>query len=605
MKLNDIEINNYRSIKAIKLNIEDISASKLSILFGVNETGKTNILKAISLINDDAGFKYSQDCEKVAFKQDEKVSISCHYTIESDDHFYTFLRTLPLPESLSNSIKIDFITKIIEYDSASNRTETLYLTFSGISFSDYFLNRDELIVYEKSDLGSLGLELEDLDEQNLDELLWESFVPLVKTLQPKVIFWKSAPEYLINKPINLDEFQTTPNTSIPLKNIFSLAGYNGDSLKKLLSKIKVDTDERSTIEETLSETVTEHINKLWPDHNINIKLRIEGNVCTVSIEDKDNKKQKFSMEQRSDGFKHFISILLTLSAENMTKQLVNNIILLDEPENSLHPSSIKYLLSELLNIGKRNVIFVASHSIFMVDRKNLNRHFTVSKQENHTTVERIDPENPMQEEVIYEALGTSLYEIIEPNVLIFEGRTDKDLFDNFTAKLKTKIKPAKIKSISATGAEKIPRYAKFFNTLLVKGIIVVDSDQDGREAKRLIGEQSCKVKPKTFEINDLVQLPKANSTLEDLLPIETIAQVATSLYDYQFMLNDSLPVIDQIKRIKRENNINKDQKLEDFKTKVVFTIMSDLKKLNISATETKYHLYIDFLNALHTKIKEP
>jgi AAA15 family ATPase/GTPase len=109
---------------------------------------------------------------------------------------------------------------------------------------------------------------------------------------------------------------------MPLRNIFKISdiediGYRIDLIKK-------SDEKRQELEEALSENITKHINEVWKEHKIKIKIRIEENLnCKVSVEDKDNSLPKYKMNQRSDGFKQFISILLNLSEENKTNILKN------------------------------------------------------------------------------------------------------------------------------------------------------------------------------------------------------------------------------------------------------------------------------------------
>ena len=76
------------------------------------------------------------------------------------------------------------------------------------------------------------------------------------------------------------------------------------------------------------------------------------------------------MDERSQGFKHFISLILHLSISNKKEKCKDQIIIIDEPENHLHPSGIRYMRDELIKIGKNNYVFVATHSPFMIDNKN-------------------------------------------------------------------------------------------------------------------------------------------------------------------------------------------------------------------------------------------
>ena len=56
------------------------------------------------------------------------------------------------------------------------------------------------------------------------------------------------------------------------------------------------------------------------------------------------------MVDRSDGAKHFLSLILSISVANETDILKNNIIVIDEPEVHMHPSGIRYIREELLKI---------------------------------------------------------------------------------------------------------------------------------------------------------------------------------------------------------------------------------------------------------------
>jgi predicted ATP-dependent endonuclease of OLD family len=53
--------------------------------------------------------------------------------------------------------------------------------------------------------------------------------------------------------------------------------------------------------------------------------------------------------------------------------------LIDEPEVHLHPSGIRWMLEELLEIGKNNYLFISTHSDFMLDKDTKERHFLLTK----------------------------------------------------------------------------------------------------------------------------------------------------------------------------------------------------------------------------------
>lgn len=606
MIFSKVNIKNYRSIKNEEILVESIANKNCFIFFGKNGAGKSNLLKAIRLLDFKQTVNYNIDCEKQAFKSLDDIEIKFSFIL-SDDEMGKILKELKAPteflKDLTNSTLI--IHKIVSKDSKVN-TKYEFLTNTEFNYKKFGYSNEQKTIF----LNSVSEGFEDrvaLTNELLDQIIKPHIannIDLIKKLIPKILYWVSKDEYLINKPINLDNFKADKNTSIPLRNMFKLSSINDDAINHRIDYAKSSSEGKIELEKEISENTTNYINKLWPEHQISFALRIEGNTCTVSICDKDNDKSYFKMEQRSDGFKHFMSILLTLSAENNSNTLKNNIILIDEPENSLHPSSIRYLREELLNISIANFVFISSHSIYFVDKMNINRHYKVFKENGISNFSQLSSDNPLQEEIIYEALGTSIYELIEPNIIIFEGTTDKDLFDAITNRFKKKIKPAKIKTISAGSASKIKTYTKFFNNNSVNGFVVVDSDSDGRSAKKNIIEEDSSYQGSIYELSELTNITKNNFALEDLYPEELIKDTVNELYGFIPTINGIDPILKDIFAQIRSLKIRADGKLKELKSLLVKKVISDFYTDSITQKELieKYNHCYDFVINLHRKI---
>jgi len=613
MKIKKITVSNFRSISKLEINIEKISNKKCHIFFGKNETGKSNILKAISLLNEETTFDYDIDCNKKAKKT--KGDIVINYELSFNDYSNNKKEIAEydgIPNKIKEVIEITKIQREIKINSKNERTDSLWIWIEeNPIFLNYIYNENEEKIIDRK---SVYKGKEELTEDNIKELISEEYsivnsttietlleekmFTLIDLNIPKVIIWRPSVKYLINEPVDLNTFSTDQSVSIPLRNIFYISGII--EIEQRIKIISENTEERRELEEELSSSITEYINNIWPEHRINIIIDIENMQCKVLIEDKDDKNPKYRMEQRSDGFKQFISILLSLSIENNTEQIKNKLILLDEPEVHLHPSGIRYLRDELLNISENNIVLISSHSIYMVDKMNINRHFKVDKIQSKTTIKQIDKNNPYEEEVIYEALGTSVYEHIQPNMLVFEGKTDKDIFDAFSYKFRMDFKPVKVGVISSDGVEKMPQYTKFIDGKFVKGFILTDSDNDGIRIKEYIISNSKSFTTKnTFEINSIVNTKK-KATLEDLFPKSVIIEVLKSKYSIDVELNDE-PAIKQLEKKNRDlkGKIN----IKEFKGILVNYIISDISKMNKTDTMNKYKLYYDFALNLNNKLK--
>jgi len=613
MEIKNIKISNFRSISDIEIKIEEIANKKCSIFLGKNETGKSNILKAISLLDPEVSFDYETDCNKSAKKTKKNIEIEFELDVK-DSSYKQEISEIGFPKALEKKLKIRNIQRKINIYSDNKRKDFvwIWLTEDDI-FLKYFFNKSNNKIIPRV-LTYTGKET--VTKENIKELVGEQYQLLTKDIIediiedqlydtinkkiPKVIIWRPSDKFMINESINLSSFATDSSISIPLRNIFRIAGI--DNIEDSINLISHDnTEERRELEELLSNSITEYINRIWPEHKINLIIDIENMHCKVLIEDKDDRKPKYKMEQRSDGFKQFISILLSLSIESNTEQLKDKIILLDEPEVHLHPSGIRYLRDELLNISNNNIVLVSSHSIYMVDKLNINRHFKVDKEKSITNIKQIDKNNPYEEEVIYEALGTSVYEHIKPNMLVFEGKTDKDIFDKFTQKFKTDFKPVNLGTISADGVEKIHHYTKFIDGKFVKGFILTDSDTAGIKVKEQIKIDNKSFTTKnTFEINDIFNT-KIASTLEDLYPQDVVIKVIKDKFNIDIELNNE-PIIKQLE--KKNRSLKGKLNVKEIKGLLVNYILTDINKLTKAQTKTKYPDYFKFSEILNTKLKK-
>lgn len=399
MKLTQININNFRCIQSVTFDVEPIDDGHTYTLLGINESGKSSFLKAISLI-DNGKAEYPEDF----FDDQEPIEISLKYKMTEHE-------IKDLKEALSEKHHFDkFLLQELEIEEVKIRVlyapninpakeilEILHLkkpSFAFYTYANKTVQRKQKDVADQDDL-DLYIFFEDFFE----DYFWN--------LAHKITFWKSTPEYLLLDEIDLDVFSTSlQKTSVPLFNCFGLAGIK--EIKKEITKLKSSVA-RQNLSDLLSDSVTKHINKVWPEHQISIKFNINNNKLTFLVEDRDVKFKVKTTGQRSDGFRQFISFLLTLSAENLNEKLSNAILLLDEPETHLHPSAQLNLMDELIKLSKNknnNIVFFATHSNYMIDKEQIDRCFKVIKKKNDTTyLEKILRVYTSYSEVNYEVFG--------------------------------------------------------------------------------------------------------------------------------------------------------------------------------------------------------
>lgn len=402
MKLLSLKIKNFRSIEDETFTIVEVEGTHTFTLIGINESGKSSFLKAISLVDDDE--------EKVIFPKDyfeesEPISITLDYQLESQEEkdIKNTLAEKGFEKDIISKIKIEKLAICATFDPVANAPKKVFdqIVFQKKVFDDYTLQGDKP-VKKDSQQTQEDFDLEKYFEAHLPKYFWK--------ISHRIVFWKSDSKHLINEQINLDTFATDPeNISIPLMNCFELAGISQDKIAAQIAKLKADDAEIDNLEEKLGDKVTSHIKKVWPNHPIKIKFKINNSLLTLLVEDEKVKYKSKTTEQRSDGFRQFISFLLTISAESATNQLSNSLLLLDEPETHLHPQAQEYLKDELIKITRNdenNIVFFATHSNYMIDKDHIERCFRLSKQANRKTkLEKIELGKTSYSEVNYEVFG--------------------------------------------------------------------------------------------------------------------------------------------------------------------------------------------------------
>jgi predicted ATP-dependent endonuclease of OLD family len=196
-------------------------------------------------------------------------------------------------------------------------------------------------------------------------------------------------------------------------------------------------------------------------------------------------------ERRSDGFKRFVTFLLMISVNVKADLLQNTLLLIDEPDTSLHPSGARYLRDELIRISKTNYVVYSTHSIFMIDSGDISRHYIVRKKREVTSIEAAKESNVADEEVLYNALGYSVFSILKAKNLIFEGWNDKRLFqialENASADLKRKFRD--VGMCHARGVKTIRAITPLIDLAKRECLIVSDSDKPAKEQQKLYRQE--------------------------------------------------------------------------------------------------------------------
>ncbi len=151
-----------------------------------------------------------------------------------------------------------------------------------------------------------------------------------------------------------------------VKNLFYLAELDVDKLEEVAS-----TPSRLIkLLHAASRKLSERLNPAWKGDPIHVDLRYNpGNILSVVISDvhKDGTVTNTGLlNRRAEGFKWTFSFIVNFAAETQRSELKEAILLLDEPARNLHPTQQRGISDLLKNLAGSNQILYATHSPFMI-----------------------------------------------------------------------------------------------------------------------------------------------------------------------------------------------------------------------------------------------
>jgi len=279
------------------------------------------------------------------------------------------------------------------------------------------------------------------------------------------------------------------------------------------------------------------IKNIW-DQQIAISLSLTEDNFDISIIDEYGNSNSF--EYKSSGVQQLAYLVLFFSF-SIVQERSNYILALEEPETNLHVGIQKKLFKYLKSFSSDIQLFLTTHSSIFLDRA---KHESIYHAVRNDDKETVITKNGIQDNwlLLRNDLGLSISDSLflgKYNILV-EGVTEKiilPIFLEILHKRKAFFSLDDINIISAEGANNLHYFAKLVTQTGLPTCILVDNDQEGRNAKTKI-EKDITLRGKSrviilerenfenneFEdmiddqllINSLNKLYKSNITLENL-----------------------------------------------------------------------------------------
>ncbi len=421
MRLRKFRVRAFRCIH----DSGEIKVGDLAAFIGRNESGKTAILEALTLLNKDTKVSDLDLCDEMAdelksetkivegdfelvdkdtrlirekfpnlsdikkikiFRTqtnpkvqydfgDIKISGEADKRINSWENFvekiHNFVLTIP------NPIRIKLDTKFLEGHAPRTR-EAFNSMMAEFNNNVYLLASQEkqvILTWEQI--------YRDIDH-TYDTLLigtsersaLENFVE--ERLHPRFVYFSDYKKILGN--IDLDEFLKETKGVRPkgleyieqfdkaetVRNLFYLAELDMDKLEEFQNS----PSRLIKLLHTASRKLTDRLNPAWKGDPIHVELRFNpGNILSVVISDihRDGTVTNTGLlNRRAEGFKWTFSFIVNFAAETQRSELKEAILLLDEPARNLHPTQQRGISDLLKSLAGSNQILYATHSPFMI-----------------------------------------------------------------------------------------------------------------------------------------------------------------------------------------------------------------------------------------------
>lgn len=373
MKIYDISIKNFRGIK----NLLNLKVGDINSFVGKNDSGKSNILKALDAFFND---KFTAHDVFKGIAEDEKTEITIRFETEE----------------LINSLALDVegkikLKKVFSFSSAGRLVKELFYSCNDINSDQYSncwgIKEAEINAY----LSSLKVEfsrsgrgvtniskIEQIDETTQDlgrvekEYLADEFL---KNLKKQYDFFEMPDYSLFDAEQDLNVGSTAFQTQF--KPIATQSLQNNSGLtSQIETNVQDDLEtEFSIITEFMKRNVP-NLEKIKPSVSCNWGNLVKFDLSLKFSEDVFD----IPIANKGTGFKRLLMVAyFEYLAQKATKKY--QIFGIEEPETFLHPELQNDLLDSIITLSENSQFFVTTHSpVFAGATKDSN--IVVVKKEN-------------------------------------------------------------------------------------------------------------------------------------------------------------------------------------------------------------------------------
>lgn len=421
MRLRKFRVRAYRCIH----DSGEITVGDLAAFVGRNESGKTTILQALTLLNRDEKVSELDLCDELSEELKGEVRLAEGEFELSSNEIRLLKQAFPgLPEMKKIKLfrtnkkpKVQYEFEDIQISEERNRELNSWENFSKqiLNFLDTipnhlriqidtklfegpppknqevfdsgmaeFSNQFHVIAVQEPKVIEEWEKIYESPENQFSKLLsgeseksaLENFIS--SELHPRFVYFSDYKKIYGN--INLNEYLREEkgeragsiefveefDKAETVRNLFYLAELD----IKALDEVKGTPSKCIKLLNTASNRLTKKLNPAWKGDPIHVDLRYNpGNIMSVVISDihRDGTVTNTGLlNRRAEGFKWTFSFIVNFAAETQRAELKEAILLLDEPARNLHPTQQRGISDLLKNLAGSNQVLYATHSPFMI-----------------------------------------------------------------------------------------------------------------------------------------------------------------------------------------------------------------------------------------------
>lgn len=546
MRYKKFEIKNFKGItEHIVLDLRTLPPSNIFTLVGLNESGKTSILEAIDLLQnrqpDEKAHEMIHKSKKGNFNGSISIEATLELNEEDEDRIAEFCKT---NFSFSLTKKIGEIKICKKY----NFKDSKFVSFESLW---------TLPLHGKKPRAKNSVDLHDKYEED-----WNKVVGFIEDNFPKILYYQ---DFLFRFPqrIYLEDDDALKDDEREYRKVLQdvLDSFN-DNLtieKHLLARLNSPSSENDEsleslmgdIAQKLTDTIFDNWGEVFLKDSKEIELKYakdatKGHYIQLKVK---QGKDRFSIDERSLGFRWFFSFLLFTEFRKERKaDFGETLFLLDEPANNLHQKSQMKLLDVFDKLSRKCKIIYSTHSHYLINPRYLAGTYVVkNKAINYDEEENFDQNETNISATLYKNFVSkypnekdhykpildaidyvpSNFDLVE-KIVCLEGRNDYYTFGYFQDVIFRKYNYNFYPGASVDKYDDLFRLYIAWNKPL---LAVFDADSQGVKAKRRYANEISEELSSCIYTLDEVDTSWKNFSTEDLFSDDDRVAVIQTLFE--------------------------------------------------------------------------